>query len=60
MLKRGGRDRPKKHRLRAFFRLRTVRAAGVIVLVLFAWVAFSVGQALTAPNGGSASSKLAE
>ena len=60
MLKQRGRERPKKHRLRTFFRLRTVRAAGALVLVLLAWVAFSVGQALTAPNGGSASSKLAE
>jgi hypothetical protein len=60
MLKRGVRERPKKHRLRGFFRLRTVRAVGVLVLVFFVWVAFSVGQSLAAPNGGSASSKLAE
>jgi hypothetical protein len=32
----------------------------VVILVFFVWVAFSVGQALTAPNGGSISSKLAE
>jgi Phosphodiester glycosidase len=60
MLKRNGRGRPKKHRLRKFFGLRTVRAVGVLALVFFVWVAFSVGQALAAPNGGSASSKLAE
>jgi hypothetical protein len=60
MLKRSGWGRLKKHRLRRFFRLRTVRAVGVLVLVFFVWAAFSVGQALAAPNGGSASSKLAE
>jgi hypothetical protein len=32
----------------------------VLILVFFIWIAFSVGQALTAPNGGSISSKLAE
>ena len=59
-LRRNGQLRPKKHRLRKFFRLRTVRVIGVLLLVFFVWVAFSVGQALTAPNGGSISSKLAE
>jgi Phosphodiester glycosidase len=47
-------------RLRRFFRLRTVRVAGTLVLVLIAWADFSIGQALSAPNGGSTSSKLAE
>src|SRR5579863_6627531 len=65
MLRRNGpgREKPgrqKRHRLRRFFRLRTVRVIGVLILVFFIWVAFSVGQALTAPNGGSVSSKLAE
>jgi hypothetical protein len=46
--------------MRRFIRLRTVRVIGVLVLVFFAWAAFSVGRALAAPNGGSASSKLAE
>jgi hypothetical protein len=55
-----GRARPKRHRIRRFFRFRTVRAAAVILVVFFVWVAFSVGQALLAPNGGSTSSKLAE
>jgi hypothetical protein len=32
----------------------------VLVLVFLVWVAFSIGQALLAPNGGSMSSKLAE
>jgi Phosphodiester glycosidase len=52
--------RHKRHRVKRFFRLRSVRVVGVLLLVFFVWVAFSVGQALTAPNGGSASSKLAE
>ena len=33
---------------------------GVLFLVVLFWVAFSIGQALLAPNGGSMSSKLAE
>ncbi|HEY6494395.1 MAG TPA: phosphodiester glycosidase family protein [Trebonia sp.] len=60
MLKRNHQGRPKRHRLRRFFRLRTVRAAGVALLVLVVWLGFSIGQALTASNGGSAASKLAE
>src|SRR5215470_8439052 len=46
--------------MRRFFRLRVVRAICALLAVLFAWVAFSAGQALTAPGGGSTSSKLAE
>jgi hypothetical protein len=60
MLRRRGRSTVKKHRLRKFFRLRTVRVIVALLLVFFVWVAFSVGQALAAPNGGSMSSKLAE
>jgi hypothetical protein len=60
VLKRTGRQRTRRRRLRRVFRLRTVRAAGVLVLVFVVWVAFSVGQSLLAPNGGSVSSKLAE
>ncbi len=60
MPKYAGRGRMKKRRLRRFFRLRTVRVIGVLVLAFCVWVAFSAGQALAAPNGGSASSKLAE
>jgi hypothetical protein len=41
-------------------RLRTVRAIAVLLLVFLVWLSFSVGQALTSPYGGSASSKLAE
>jgi hypothetical protein len=52
--------KPKKHRLKRFFRLRTVRVVLALILVFFVWVAFSIGQALMAPNGGSTSSKLAE
>jgi Phosphodiester glycosidase len=60
VLKRNGRGQTRKHRLRRVFRLRTVRVAGVLVLVFLIWVAFSIGQALLAPNGGSMSSNLAE
>jgi hypothetical protein len=64
MLKQNGRTRnhpqPRKHRLRRFFRLTTVRVIGAVVLWVFVWVAFSVGQALAVPNGGNAASKVAE
>ena len=60
MLKRSARGQTRKHRLRKFFRLRAVRVTGALILVFFVWVAFSVGQALLAPNGGSMSAKLAE
>ena len=54
----GGRRRP--GRIRRFFRLRTVRVILVLITVFCCWAAFSIGQALTAPGGGSVSSKLAE
>ena len=50
----------RRGRIRRFFRLRTVRVILALLAVLMCWVAFSVGQALTAPGGGSTSSKLAE
>ena len=46
--------------MRKFFRLRSVRGVGALLIVFFAWVAFSLGQALAAHNGGSLSSKAAE
>ena len=57
---RPGRRRRGHGRIRRFFRLRTVRVILALVAVFFCWVAFSVGQALTAPGGGSTSAKLAE
>ena len=54
------RDPGRPGRIRRFFRLRTVRVILALLAVFFCWVAFSVGQALTAPGGGSTSSKLAE
>lgn len=51
---------PGKHRVRGFFRLRTVKAVGAVLIVFLAWVAFSLGQALSASNGGSLASKAAE
>jgi hypothetical protein len=52
--------RRKRGRIRRFFRLRTVRVILALIAVFCVWVAFSIGQALTAPGGGSTSSKLAE
>jgi Phosphodiester glycosidase len=50
----------RKRRIRRLLRRRTVRVILALILVLCCWLAFSVGQALTAPGGGSLSSKLAE
>jgi Phosphodiester glycosidase len=58
--RRGGRRGRGRGRIRRFFRLRTVRVILVLIAVFCCWVAFSVGQALTAPGGGSTSAKLAE
>jgi hypothetical protein len=55
-----GRRKRGRGRIRRFFRLRTVRVILALIAVFCCWVAFSVGQALTAPGGGSTSSKLAE
>jgi Phosphodiester glycosidase len=52
--------RRRRGRIRRFFRLRTVRVILALITVFLCWVAFSVGQALTAPGGGSTSAKLAE
>jgi len=38
----------------------TVRVILALIAVLCCWLAFSIGQALTAPGGGSLSTKLAE
>ena len=60
----GGRRRAgqasKRGRVRRLLRRRTVRIILALVAVFCCWLAFSVGQALAAPNGGSLSSKLAE
>ncbi len=55
-----GHHRPGRGRIRRFFRLRTVRVILALIAVFLCWVAFSVGQALTAPGGGSTSARLAE
>ena len=46
--------------IRRLLRRRTVQVILVLIAVFCCWLAFSVGQALTAPGGGSLSSKLAE
>ncbi|HTU75403.1 MAG TPA: phosphodiester glycosidase family protein [Trebonia sp.] len=53
-------EKPRKRRLRRFLRRRPVRVAGALLGVAVVWLSFSVGQAVTAPGGGSFSSKLAE
>jgi hypothetical protein len=57
---RPGRRARRKGRLRRFLRRPTVRVTGALLAALLVWAGFSVGQALTAPGGGSASSRLAE
>jgi hypothetical protein len=52
-------DRPRGW-FRRTVRRPTVRVIGALIALLLCWCAFSVGQALAAPNGGSMSSKLAE
>jgi hypothetical protein len=47
-------------RIRRFFRRRTVRVILALIAVFLCWAGFSVGQALTAPGGGSTAAKLAE
>jgi Phosphodiester glycosidase len=59
--RRHGRRRAKgRGRVRRLLRRPTVRVILALIVVFFCWVAFSLGQALTAPGGGSTSSKLAE
>jgi len=55
-----GQRRPRKRRVRRFLRRRTVRVIGALLGAFLIWVGFSVGQAVAAPGGGSASAKLAE
>jgi len=52
--------RVRQGRVRRLLRRRTVRVILALIAVFCCWLAFSVGQALTAPGGGSTSSKLAE
>ena len=57
----GGRRRGgKRGRVRRLLRRPTVRVILALIAVFCCWLAFSVGQTLAAPGGGSMSSKLAE
>lgn len=47
-------------RIRRLVRRRDVRILAGLVLAGFCWLAFSVGQALTAPDGGSDAARLSE
>jgi len=58
--KSGRKNGRKRGRVRRLLRRPTVRVILILIAVFCCWVAFSVGQALAAPGGGSASSKLAE
>ena len=49
-----------KGRFRRLLRRPTVRVILVLIAAFCIWLAFSIGQALTSPGGGSLSSKLAE
>jgi hypothetical protein len=50
----------KPGRFRRMFRRPTVRVILALLLVCCCWLAFSIGQALTAPSGGTLASKLSE
>jgi hypothetical protein len=50
----------KAGRFRRMFRRPTVRVILAILLVCCCWLAFSIGQALTAPGGGTLASKISE
>jgi len=60
--RRPGRQRraAKRGRIRRLLRRPTVRVILALIAVFCCWLAFSIGQALTSPGGGSMSSKLAE
>ena len=55
-----GRRRRGRGRIRRLLRRPTARVILALIALFFCWVTFSVGQALTAPGGGSVSSRLAE
>jgi hypothetical protein len=58
-----GEPKPKKvrfRRVRRLARLKTVRVIGAVFAVFIIWVAFSLGQAVTANNGQSLSANAAE
>ena len=55
-----GRRRGRRGRIRRLARHPAVRALAGLLLAGFCWLSFSVGQALTAPDGGSVSARLAE
>ena len=56
----GGRRKVRFRRTRRLVRRPTVRVILALIAVFCCWLAFSIGQALTAPGGGTMSSKLAE
>jgi hypothetical protein len=57
---RRGTRRGRKGRIRRLARHPVARVLAALALAGFCWLSFSVGQALTAPDGGSVSARLAE
>jgi len=62
----GGRDgrrrtvKPRRRRLRRLLAHRSVQAILIVLVLFLGWVGWSVGQAMTAPGNGTASTRLAE
>ena len=62
----GGRDgrrrtvKPHRRRLRRLLTHRSVQAILIVLVLFLGWVGWSVGQAMTAPGNGTASTRLAE
>jgi hypothetical protein len=56
----GGRRKRRLGPIRRFFRQPAGRGVLVVLLAVCCWLAFSIGQALTAPGGGNLSARMAE
>ncbi len=62
----GGRDgrrrtvKPRRRWLRRLLAHRSVQAILIVLVLFLGWVGWSVGQAMTAPGNGTASTRLAE
>jgi Phosphodiester glycosidase len=56
----GKRGKPRRHLLRRLLSHRSVQAVLVVLVIFLGWVGWSIGQAMTAPGNGSASTRLAE
>ena len=52
--------KPHRRRLRRLLTHRSVQAILIVLVLFLGWVGWSVGQAMTAPGNGTASTRLAE